>query len=127
MVIFSAISAFFGGNAQALSNAVISAASDAVNLCIRLGGTICLWGGLMAVAENSGLTAVICRLLSPFLKLIFPKMDMGGETDYRFYERNWNGEIHYLILPPDHDVYVEIPWKTKGSRGPTELICRPAP
>ena len=80
MIIFSAISAFFGGNAQALSNAVISAASDAVNLCIRLGGTICLWGGLMAVAENSGLTAVICRLLSPFLKLIFPKMDMRGET-----------------------------------------------
>ena len=54
-------------------------------------------------------------------------VDMGGETDFRFYERNWNGEIHYLILPPDHDVYVEIPWKTKGSRGPTELICRPVP
>lgn len=80
MVIFSVISAFFGGNAPELSNAVISAASDAVNLCIRLGGTICLWGGLMEIAESAGLTAVICRLLSPFLKLIFPKMDMRGET-----------------------------------------------
>lgn len=80
MVVFSVISAIFGGNMQVLSNAIISSASDAVNLCIRLGGTICLWGGLMEIAEKSGLTDAVCRLLSPFLKLVFPKMDMRGKT-----------------------------------------------
>ncbi len=80
MVIFSVISSFFRGTADDLSKAIISAASDAVNLCIRLGGTICLWGGLMEIAENSGLTAAVCKLLSPFLKLIFPKMDMKSKT-----------------------------------------------
>ena len=80
MVVFSVISAVFGGNMQVLSNAVISSASDAVNLCIRMGGTICLWGGLMEIAEKSGLTDSVCRLLSPFLKIIFPKMNMKGKT-----------------------------------------------
>lgn len=79
MIVFSVISSIFGGNMQVLSNAIISSASDAVNLCIRLGGTICLWGGLMEIAEKSGLTDAVCRLLSPFLKLVFPKMDMKGK------------------------------------------------
>lgn len=80
MVIFSVIAAAFGGNADILSSAIISSASDAVNLCIRLGGTICLWGGLMEIAEESGLTAAVCRALSPLLKIVFPKMDMKGKT-----------------------------------------------
>lgn len=80
MIIFSVISAFFAGTTDALTSAIISSASDAVSLCIRLGGTICLWGGLMEIAEQSGLTGIVCRLLSPFLKLIFPKMDMKSPT-----------------------------------------------
>ncbi len=80
MIVFSVISAFFGGKTGELSSAIISAASDAVSLCIRLGGTICLWGGLTEIAEKSGLTAVLCKMLSPFLKVIFPEMDMRGKT-----------------------------------------------
>ena len=80
MVVFSVISAFFGGTTDVLTSAIISSASDAVSLCIRLGGTICLWGGLMEIAEQSGLTGAVCRLLSPFLKIVFPKMDMKGKT-----------------------------------------------
>lgn len=80
MVIFSVISAAFGGGTEALSSAIISSASDAVTLCIRLGGTICLWGGLMEIAEASGLTGAVCRLLSPLLKIVFPKMDMKSKT-----------------------------------------------
>ena len=80
MVVFSVISAFFAGTVQELSAAVISSASDAVSLCIRLGGTICLWGGLMEIAEQSGLTGAVCRFLSPFLKIIFPEMDTKGQT-----------------------------------------------
>lgn len=80
MIIFSVIAAFFRGSTDTLTSAIISSASDAVSLCIRLGGTICLWGGLMEIAEQSGLTGMVCRLLSPFLKIIFPKMDMKGKT-----------------------------------------------
>ena len=80
MVVFSLITAIFGGTADALSNAIISSASDAVSLCIRLAGTICLWGGLMEIAEQSGLTSAVCRLISPILRIVFPKMDMKSKT-----------------------------------------------
>lgn len=80
MVVFSLITAIFGGTADALSNAIISSASDAVSLCIRLAGTICLWGGLMEIAEQSGLTNAVCRLISPILRIVFPKMDMKSKT-----------------------------------------------
>lgn len=80
MIVFSVIAAFFTSEGDALSSAIISGASDAVNLCIRLGGTMCLWGGLTEIAEESGLTAAVCRILSPILKFVFPKMDMKSET-----------------------------------------------
>lgn len=80
MIIFSVIAAFFSGATDDLTSAIISSASDAVSLCIRLGGTICLWGGLMEIAEQSGLTGAVCKLLSPFLRIIFPKMDIKGKT-----------------------------------------------
>lgn len=68
---FSFISAIFTNNMQALSSSVISAGLDAVNLCVKLLGMLCLWNGLMNVAEKSGLTKKVGRLLSPVLKLIF--------------------------------------------------------
>lgn len=34
----------------------------------------------MEIAEKAGLTAAVCRVLSPFLKIIFPKIDMKGKT-----------------------------------------------
>ena len=80
MIVFSVISAIFSQKCDLLSGAIISGASDAVNLCIRLGGTVCLWGGLMEIAEESGLTAVVCKMLSPLLKIVFPKMDMKSKT-----------------------------------------------
>lgn len=80
MIVFSVISAIFSQKCDLLSGAIISGASDAVNLCIRLGGTVCLWGGLMEIAEQSGITAAVCKMFSPLLKLVFPKMDMKGPT-----------------------------------------------
>lgn len=80
MIVFAVISSFFANKTDLLSGAIISSASDAVNLCIRLVGTICLWSGLMEIAEKSGLTSVICRILSPLLKIVFPRMDMKGGT-----------------------------------------------
>lgn len=80
MVVFSVITSFFFSSGAQLSSAVISSAGDAVNLCIRLCGTICLWSGISEIAEKSGLTEIICRLLAPILKLVFPNMSMKSET-----------------------------------------------
>lgn len=44
MMLLAFLSAAWQGNMQALSNAVMAGASDAVTLCIKLLGALCLWG-----------------------------------------------------------------------------------
>lgn len=72
MMVFSLFCAISTGNISELSSAVISGGGEGVTLAIKLLGIICFWNGLMNVAEKSGLTKIVCKLLSPFLKLIFP-------------------------------------------------------
>ena len=75
MIIFSFFAAIAQKNMSALSSAVISSGSDAIALAIKLMGMICLWNGLIHIAEKSGLTKTLCKLLSPVLRLLFPKLE----------------------------------------------------
>ncbi|MBQ3538124.1 MAG: spore maturation protein A [Clostridia bacterium] len=68
----SFISAVLTDNMADLSEGVLSGAKNAVSICISLLGTMALWNGLTAVAESSGLSEKIRRLLSPLIRLIFP-------------------------------------------------------
>lgn len=74
MIIFSFICAVFSGNMASMSNAIIESGANAVSLAIKILGIICLWNGLIKIAEKSGLTATLAKLLSPVLKLLFPKL-----------------------------------------------------
>ncbi len=74
MIVFSFICAIFNGNMDTFSNAVIDSGATAVSLTIKLLGIISLWNGLIKIAEKSGLTKALSKLLSPVLKLLFPKL-----------------------------------------------------
>lgn len=74
MIAFSFFAAIAQNNMADLSSAVISSGSDAISLAIKLMGMICLWNGLIHIAEKSGLTKTLCKLLSPALKVLFPKL-----------------------------------------------------
>lgn len=74
-VIFTALFlSFVKGNTEAVTAAAIKGASSAVELTIGLMGVICLWCGIMKIAEKSGLTGIMGRLLTPVLKLFFPEL-----------------------------------------------------
>lgn len=69
------LSVAFGGASgriDAVSEAMFSGASQAVELCLTLLGMLCLWSGLMRVADGAGITSIMGRMLSPVLKIIFP-------------------------------------------------------
>ena len=74
MVVFSLFCAIATGKISELSGAVVTGGTDAISLIIKLAGVICLWNGLSAIAQNSGLTALICILISPLLNLHYPKL-----------------------------------------------------
>lgn len=74
MIIFSFVCALFNFNVAELSQGILTAAQHGVQLCFNLLGGLCFWSGIMEIAEQSGLTRVIGRLLSPVLRLIFPSL-----------------------------------------------------
>lgn len=74
IIIFSFFCAVFTDNINSLSSAVISGGTEAVSLVLKLCGIICFWNGLMAIAEKSGITNIICKTLKPILKLLFPDL-----------------------------------------------------
>ncbi len=56
----------------ALSQAMIDAAKDSVDLAIGLVGVMALFLGLMKVAEAGGLLAIIARTVRPLMTRLFP-------------------------------------------------------
>ncbi len=74
MIVFAFIASIITNNMSALSAAVIQGGQDAVSLLLRLVSMLCLWSGIMEIAEASGVTAAFSRLLSPIIRLIFPKL-----------------------------------------------------
>lgn len=66
------------GDGELLSKTIVSTTSDTVKLIIELLGMMCLWCGVMKIAERSGLTDKLARLLKPVLKRIFKE---AGKDD----------------------------------------------
>ena len=80
MVIFSFVSACFSGNMQLLSDSVVNGGQEAISLVIKLTGMMCLWGGIMKIAEKSQLTQVICNLLKPLFSLLYKNVEKNSPT-----------------------------------------------
>lgn len=80
LIILSVIIGFIRGDAAAVSNAAVSACGEAVTLCITLCGIICLWSGVMRVAQTSGLTKLTAKALSPVLRRLFHGISPKGEA-----------------------------------------------
>lgn len=74
LIIFSVIASFSLGTSAELSSGIITSGNTAVDLCITLLGTFCLWNGLMNIAEKSGLTKVISKIMSPIICKLFKGM-----------------------------------------------------
>ena len=74
MLIISFVSAVFSGRIDDLSAAVVSGAESAVQLLLKLVSMLCLWSGIIEIAEESGITRIFSKLMSPIISLIFPRL-----------------------------------------------------
>ena len=59
------------GRADSISKIFTSSSSSTVQLLIEITGSMCLWSGVMKVAQKSGLTDKIAIVLRPILKFLF--------------------------------------------------------
>lgn len=80
MIIVSVICAAVTGRMSELSQAAINSCVEAVDLFLYLIGGMCMWGGLMRIAESSQLTNKIAAIFRPILGLIFKGIDTNGKA-----------------------------------------------
>ena len=83
LVILPVISLVYGalsGNISEVSSAALDKAGEAVTLALSLCGIMCLWCGLMRVAEASGVVEAASKLMSPVISLLFRGLKKGGRA-----------------------------------------------
>ena len=64
----------FTGNILAVSDAALSAAGEAISLCITTAGVLTLWTGLMEIAKSSGVITSAAKVIRPLIVYLFPKL-----------------------------------------------------
>lgn len=72
MILFSFVCSCMGGTMELFSDGILQTGSQAVELCLKLLGMLCLWCGLMNIAEKSGLCGKIAKLLRPVINFLLP-------------------------------------------------------
>ena len=80
LFLLSFIFGFGRGTMAEVSAAALSGASSAVELCLSMVGTLCLWNGVMTVLERSSLGFHLSRALRVILRRLFPKGGQDAET-----------------------------------------------
>ncbi|MBE6956844.1 MAG: spore maturation protein A [Ruminococcaceae bacterium] len=63
------------GRTEQVAAGAMEGAKAAVELCLGMGGTLCLWTGVMEVMRRSGLSQKLGRLLGPVLRRLYPGED----------------------------------------------------
>ena len=72
MLIVSLICSIYTGKMEELSSAALNGAAQAIELTLSLLGVMALWSGLMKIADKGGITAILAKVFSPFLRILFP-------------------------------------------------------
>lgn len=73
-IIISFVYAILTGNVQSVNNSIFESTASAVNLSITFLGTICLWNGIMRIAQNTTFVSKLTNKLRPIIHFLFPEM-----------------------------------------------------
>lgn len=69
------------GNLEAITNASLEAAEEAITLCITMLGVMGFWMGLMEIAEKAGLIRQFAKGIRPFIRFLFPHIPQGHSSE----------------------------------------------
>ncbi|MCD7736444.1 MAG: nucleoside recognition protein [Lachnospiraceae bacterium] len=77
MMLVGIVYGILTGEVDALSEAMLSSAKEAVALCVTMFGIMALWSGLMEIAREANLIRAISKRLRPLLRFLFPDIPEG--------------------------------------------------
>ena len=79
-VVIGVVYSFLTGNSQVVNDSLLSSGSSAIEMITKMVPLLCLWLGVMKIAEVSGLLLKISGFFSKVLHPLFPELESGGEA-----------------------------------------------
>lgn len=80
MIAGGIIFSFFNGTSVNLTDAVIASGKESVEIALTMCGIVPLWCGMLKIAEHSGMTAGLSKLMSPVINKLFPEIPKGHKS-----------------------------------------------
>lgn len=78
MILLSFLFGLATGRLDQVASAALEGAASAVELCLSLAGTLCLWSGVMEILKQSGIS--LARVFRPLLRRLLPHASRDPET-----------------------------------------------
>jgi len=79
-IIISYIYAIITGNIDKVNIEIFNSVNEAVSLSISLLGAMCLWCGIMKIAQNTSLITKFTKILNPIMNWLFPELKENKEA-----------------------------------------------
>lgn len=76
MILIGIIVAAFEGNLDAVCEGLIASSKESVELLFVMAGVVCMWNGMLYIANNSGLIDSLTKKMKPLLRIIFPNLPL---------------------------------------------------
>ena len=73
-MIISFTYAILFGNLEKLNSSIFESIESTINLTMNLLGTMCLWSGIMKIANSTKIINVLSKALKPIIKKLFPNL-----------------------------------------------------
>ena len=73
MIVVSILFGCLNGSTAQVQQAALDGAAAAIELCLGIGGAVCLWCAVMELMRTSGLADALSRALRPALRRLFPE------------------------------------------------------
>jgi spore maturation protein A len=80
MILLSVLFGIATGHSGDLTASAMNSCVDAVELFLYLIGGMCMWGGLMRIAEKAGLTGKLAVVFRPLFRVLFPGLDPNSKA-----------------------------------------------
>ena len=80
MIVVSIVIGIFKGLAPEMVNSIFDSTKSATENSLSIIGMICLWSGIMKVAEKCGVVKKLSKVISPLLNVLFPRLKKDSEA-----------------------------------------------
>jgi len=72
-ILLSFVFTIVNGNVDKVNESIFESAETTVQLTITFFGTICLWNGIMKIAQKTSIIESLTKLLKPLINFLFPE------------------------------------------------------